>query len=145
MRRSGFTMVEILIVIAVIGLLAAIGAVASRGPLDRARVNNAVTTVQNVVSSARRQAKRTDVDIKVEVSSGSGRGKVVVGPDATFSTTAETTWLPSRVDVTNGATLVFAAPFGTYSGTPATIKLAGGKASATMIVAGILAQMVVKK
>lgn len=135
-RRGGFTIIELLIVVAFVAILGAIAAIGSRALLNRGRLAEAASTVERQVQDARRLAKREDRTIALEV--------VAVGEDWGINVDGTTTVLPGGVDVSSGTVdLDLEPPFGTYAGAPVDIVLNAGGDSATVTVTGVLARTVV--
>lgn len=135
-KRSGFSIIELLIVVAVVAILAAIAAIGSRALLNRGRLAEASATVERQVQDARRLAKREDRVIALEIlDTGDGWGIRVDGV---------TTVLPGGVAVTSGAfDIDLDPPFGTYAGAPVDIVLNAGGDDTTVTVTGVLARTVV--
>lgn len=135
-RKQGFTLIELLVVIGVIGILAAITSIGSQGLLARARLNDAIITIESQLSEARRLAKRLDKEVVFEVYQDMGEWRVAV--DGTSRA------LPGSAIVNSGPVeLSLDAPYGTFAGGNVDIELAVREATASITVAGILARTVV--
>jgi len=136
-RQRGFSIVELLVVIAMVGVLAAIGSGVTRGLLDRGRLNEAVNTLRYQLQEGRRLAKRLDTDVTVSVTEVGGVWRIVVNGRAQE--------LGQGVVVTppvGGVGLTLDAPFGTYAGDDLTIGMAVGGATTSLTVTGILTRVV---
>lgn len=59
-RRKGFTLIELVVVIAIIALLSTLAVMSLRGTIDRYHLSQAVQTVELSDASARRLARATD-------------------------------------------------------------------------------------
>lgn len=136
--RPGFSLVELLIVIAIIGILAIGGILGARALLDRARLSQGLATVERQVSEARRLAKRLDRDVPLQVLAVDGTWQIVVDGRAVE--------LPGAMTVTTGIVDIdLEAPFGTYSGTPFEVGLDIRGVTGTATVTGVLARTVVQR
>lgn len=136
--RSGFSLIELLIVIAIIGILAIGGVLGARALLDRARLSQGLATVERQVSEARRLAKRLDRDVSFEIVQVDGRWQIAVDGRAVQ--------LPGAMSVTTGTVDIdLEAPFGTYSGTQFDVGLDIRGVAATATVTGVLARTVVQR
>lgn len=135
-RRVGFSLIELLIVIAVIGILVALVGVGSRGLLDRGRLSESVNHVTTAVEDARRRAKRLDTTVNLAIAQQDGEW--VVSIDG----------VPRSLgaDVTSGAVAIaLNPPFGTYAGAQLQVDLGVGSATASVFVTGVLAKTVVQR
>jgi prepilin-type N-terminal cleavage/methylation domain-containing protein len=70
----GFTLLEIMIILAVIGILGAATAPSFASLLDSIKVNQAITNVQNVLQDTQRQAIRTNQVCNVQIPTSNGKG-----------------------------------------------------------------------
>lgn len=136
MRRNGFSLTELLIVIAIIGVLVAVGAGGVRGLLDRGRLAEATNLIENQIQEARRLAKRLDQDVTITVTDDAGTWRIDVN--------GRVSTLPAGVTITPaaGATIVMNAPFGTYAGGDVVLEMAVGNATTDLVVTGVLARVV---
>ncbi len=64
--RNAFTLVEIVVVLAILGLTASIVAMNLRGPLRNARVNTAIQQLLSIDQLARNESKKHDVHLSLE-------------------------------------------------------------------------------
>jgi prepilin-type N-terminal cleavage/methylation domain-containing protein len=137
-RQAGLSLVEMLVVIALAGILTAIGGLGVRAMLDRAHLNEAIVTIDTQLAQARRLAKQQDRDITFTINQTSGVWQVAVD--------GRSIALPGNVSVTTGSVnLTLLPPFGTYNGPQFSIGLSARSASATATVTGVLAKMVVQR
>ena len=134
--RRGISLTELLIVLAIIGILVAIGAGGVRALLDRGRLSEATNVIEGQIQEARRLAKRLDQDVTFTLAAASGIWEIDVN--------GRTSTLPAGVSIVpiGGATLVFDAPFGTYAGGDVAMEVAVGSASRDIVVTGVLARVV---
>lgn len=70
-RARGFTLVELMVVVAVVAILAAMAAPSYRDMVDRYRVRGAADDVLSVLSNARAGAVKAGLDTAVTVTTGS--------------------------------------------------------------------------
>jgi prepilin-type N-terminal cleavage/methylation domain-containing protein len=71
--RRGFSLVELLMVLAVGATIMAVGTPLVRGALTQQRLRIGATNIGNAMSEARRQAFRTSTQARVEVDPADGR------------------------------------------------------------------------
>ena len=71
--RRGFSIVELLVVVAVAATLMAIGAPVLRGTLAEQRLRDGATDVGSALSEARREAFRSSTTARIEVDPADGR------------------------------------------------------------------------
>ena len=136
-RHAGFGLIELLVVLAILGLLVALGVGGIRGFLDRGRLAEAVTTIDRQVGDARRIAKRTDEPVTLRLDQ--------VGTSVSVSRDGEqVASIDGATIVAGGATDVqFDPPFGTRAGADIGFEIAVGSVSAEVRVVGVLARTVV--
>lgn len=109
---SGFTLVEILITIAIIGILAAVGFVSFMPFIERSRLDNAVAEAGSSVRYAVSEARRNNRTITLRIDGTT----MTVSRDTTTlrSVTLQLTpALTCRSTSTCPTTYTFSAPFGT--------------------------------
>lgn len=134
--RSAFSLTELLVVIALIGILALGGTLGVQGLFDRGRLSEAVNTVTSDVEQARRLAKRLDRAVVYSVNQVGGEWRSVV--DGTERSIG--------AEVTSGAmSVTLAPPFGTYAGGDVEIDLQVRGSQASVTVTGVLARTVVQR
>jgi len=80
-RKSsqGFTLIEMLVIVAIIGILSAIVAPSFLGLLNRNKVRNAVVNLQGALQEAQRESLRKSKTCTVNIPSGSSN-PTVTGP-----------------------------------------------------------------
>lgn len=137
--RSGFSLIELIIVIGIVGILAAIGGLGGSALLQASRLNSAVSTIEMQVASARRLAKETDqpVELRLEVDGGTGLWAIMVG--------GRTTYLEGATVASGPTSLTLDPPYGTYAGAARTIQIQVGNRSAQVDVTGVFARTVVSR
>ena len=70
----GFTLIETMIILAVVGILSAVAAPSFASLLDSIKVDQAVTNVQNILQDTQRQAIRTSQVCAVQIPKNNGKG-----------------------------------------------------------------------
>lgn len=130
-------MIQLLVVVAMIGILVALGVGGIRAFLDRGRLADAVTAVDRQIGDARRIAKRTDQPVTLRLDQV-GRDIHVLRDGGRVATIQGATLLAG------GSTDVqFDPPFGTRAGADVRLDIAVGATSAEVWVVGVLARTVV--
>lgn len=85
-HSQGFTLIEILVVIAMVGILSAIAAPRFLAYLNRAKVNGALTQVKGALQEAQREAIRKSEPCTVTLSASSVTGPCLITGDRTLPT-----------------------------------------------------------
>lgn len=134
MRNQGFTLVELLIVIAIVGLLMGLAFGGGKRFLDQARLREALINLEHQVREGRRLAKTFDRDITLAI--------VYDGAEWNVITDASSRSLGAIA--AEEVHFTFEAPFGTYSGEDKRIELRVGDSTGALLVTGILARTVVQ-
>lgn len=96
--RSGFTMIEMMVVLSILGILAAIAAPRLRSALANARMRGAKTTLAAALVTARAAAVQHGGNGRFRVESGKAWAES--GPTATAVIIADTIKLSSQYNVT---------------------------------------------
>lgn len=109
--RRGFTLLELLIVCAVIAILTAVGIVTFRNATERARVNDAATQVSADLQRARSASQRFNRGSVFQVTAANPRAyKLTVNGQETTKT------LPAGAKFDAAKTISYSAPFGEIAG-----------------------------
>lgn len=66
-NSNGFTLIETLVIVIIIGILSAISAPSFLGMLNRGRVNSALSEIQGALQQAQREAMRKSISCKVNL------------------------------------------------------------------------------
>ena len=136
-RRAGVGLVQLLVVVAIIGILVSLGVGGIRGFLDRGRLAEAVTTLDRQVGDARRIAKRTDQPVVLRLDQVGT--SVRVSRDGTQVASIDGATLLAG----GGVNVQFDPPFGTRAGADVAFEIGTGSVSAEVRVVGVLARTVV--
>ena len=135
--RVGVGLVQLLVVVAIFGILVALGLGGIRGFLDRGRLAEAVTTIDRQVGDARRIAKRTDQPVTLRLDQQGT--SVLVSRDG-----VQVASIDGAMLLAGGVTNVqFDPPFGTRTGADVGFEIGVGSVSAEVRVVGVLARTVV--
>ena len=106
-RTQGLTLLELLIVCAVIGILSAVGIVTFRNAIERARVNEAATQVSADLQRARSASQRFNRGSTFQVAAANDKSyTLTVNGQSTVKT------LPAGAKFTAANTIGYSAPFG---------------------------------
>lgn len=116
---KGFTLIELMVVVAVIAILAVMAAPSYRDMIDRFRVRSAADDVLSVLSNARAGAVKVGLDTAVSVTTGSNW--CVGATSATVPTGGNQAIGPTACTCSNAATCLvageqIAVPVGKHSG-----------------------------
>ncbi|WP_017319136.1 pilus assembly FimT family protein [Mastigocladopsis repens] len=111
-QDAGFTLLEILVMVVIVGVLAAIVGPSWLGFVNRQRVNKANDAILAVLQEAQRQATRTKSNYSVSFKIESNVPKFAIYPNSTSSTTPDATsplWktLGGDLEIKPGQVLVF--------------------------------------
>ena len=107
-RRGGFTLPEMLIVLAILAIMAALTLPAMRGPLDKSRLRSSATSVKAAIAKARASAIRSGSDVsfyyerngnhwKIEASDSAFASQVGTSTDDLLAEEAPVTAAPSVI------------------------------------------------
>jgi len=111
--RSGFTLLEILVVLVILGILSGVMAFSLLGNLRRSEVRNAAAQVMADLRLARMNAQKTGLVSPVTITNGTGNYTAQTSAGAVQIRTLEngvTLWATTS---TNGFQVTYRPPFGT--------------------------------
>lgn len=91
--QKGVTMVEVMVTVAIIGIIAAIAIPSYQDYVDKARLNSAVEAVYNQIVLAKREAVSNNADRYANLVTDSGNWCVYVSTSAASSNTCDTSGL----------------------------------------------------
>jgi type IV fimbrial biogenesis protein FimT len=116
---KGFTLVELMVVVAIVAILAVMAAPAYRDMIDRMRVRGAADDVLSVLSNARAGAVKTGLDTAVSASTGANW--CVGATSATAPTGGAAAGVPTACTCSSAATCLVAGeqvavPVGKHAG-----------------------------
>lgn len=148
---SGFTLIELMVVVAVVAILAAMAAPSYRDMVDRYRVRGAADDVLSVLSNARAGAVKAGLDTAVSVTSGTSwcvgatsaavptGGARATGPTACNCSSAPATCLVGGEQLVvpvgkHGSVSMASGGAFAYDGKLGTVLTAGAIAAATPVV-----------
>ena len=121
MRRAGFTLLEILVVLAIIGILATIGFSALGRYTARTQFNDAQQVLVQALNRARDQARRTSQNQTVSWTGGGSDYQIKVeGVPVALPNGVKITGVPSQT-----ASFIYQAPYGRTTLTNTEFMLTG--------------------
>lgn len=112
---QGFTLIESLIIVLVIGILAAIAAPSFLATLNRSRVNDALAAVEGALKEAQREAVKRSTNCEVTLGTNSVTGPCLVTGTRTLNnvnlrSSASTVEFSFKGNTTSGNTIVLSNP-----------------------------------
>lgn len=117
LKKSGLTLVEILVVMAILGILLAIASVNLNGARQRALVREAAASVATALLQARSEAQRYNSNVVVALEGGTA---FTIRQVRNGSLVSRTVRLPAgtvaQVPAGGATTLTYRAPFGVLDG-----------------------------
>lgn len=134
-RARGFTLLELLIVCAIIGILGAVSAVTFFGSIRRAKVNEASTQLAGDLQRARSSAQRFNQSSSLGVSSNPATSYTLTTGTQTITRTLPTGTRIELPSTSTSLTLTYSAPFGETTATNAllTVRSTGSETQAVRI------------
>jgi Tfp pilus assembly protein FimT len=117
-RKEGFTLLELLIVCAFVGLLLSVGGVLWIGAIDRSRLAEASAQLAGDLQRARSAAQRYNQNAELEIRTANSYTLVIGGQRSERRLPAGT-----QLRTTSTAPIRYHAPFGETSGTNVTLTV----------------------
>lgn len=121
-RRRGFTLIEVLLVVSIIGIMTALGVSSTVGALRRMQSRDAAYKARDTIITARNMARKTLCNVTVTNTGTS----ITATPDA--SAACSTTTIPAKVTQT-GNKITLGALSGALVFTPSGSVLSGSTVS----------------
>ena len=120
---SGFTLIEVLVVIAMVGILSAIAAPSWLGFVARQRLNKANDSVFAALQQAQREAKKNKRSYSVSIRLDNSIPQISVHPGSTLTNTDSIIWrnIGADLEIKPGTILLFTNLNGNNSATDTTI------------------------
>lgn len=121
MQRSqqGFTILELLLVCAVVGILSAVGLTTFRSAVNRSKVSEASAQIMADLQRARSAAQRYNQDGIFKVAADNATSYTLTIGSGTPSTRA----LPTGTQIASAVTITYSSPFGETSVAPSPIRV----------------------
>lgn len=110
-RQSGFTLIEILVVIAIVGILMSLGIVNYIRNVQAAEVRDAAALITSQLRQARAQAQKDSVDMKMSWNAAGQYGLAPASGTATLRDLPKGVRLRCKTTC-EGSSVTFGAPFG---------------------------------